>query len=178
MSCSFEEGLTPVRKIVKGTLSERLWAKVEKKGDDECWKWTGAKDKQGYGSIQAGFGRGTILAHRAVWEVVYGEIPKSPKLYHGTVVRHKCDNPSCCNPRHLELGTQAHNVSDMHKRGRNKCTYHYGRDHHFGSDLTDDQVREIRASTLSQRKLAAKFGVAQPAIGALKRRETYKYVRD
>ena len=53
-----------------------------------------------------------MATHRAAWLVTYGSIPD------GLVVRHKCDNPPCCNPEHLELGTHQQNVQDAVDRNR------------------------------------------------------------
>ena len=44
--------------------------------------------------------------------------------------------------------------------------------------LTAEQVREIRASNLSQIKLASIYGIDRGNIGRIKRRETYKDVPD
>ena len=55
-----------------------------------------------------------ILLHRLIYKSYYGEIPN------GMVVRHKCDNPSCINPLHLELGTRGDNAHDCKVRGRGK----------------------------------------------------------
>lgn len=45
-------------------------------------------------------------AHRALWELVNGEIPK------GMLILHKCGVPSCCNLNHLYLGTPKQNMLD------------------------------------------------------------------
>lgn len=42
--------------------------------------------------------------------------------------------------------------------------------------LTDDQVREIFKSRLSQRVLGERYGVDHRAIGRIKNRETYRHV--
>jgi hypothetical protein len=104
----------------RAPLSERVWRHIDVRGPDECWPWTGVGRISGYGCIGRG-GRGgeQILAHRAVWEVVHGPIPVGDG-YHGTVVRHSCDNRLCCNPAHLVLGTQADNIEDMIVRGRQR----------------------------------------------------------
>jgi len=78
-----------------------------------CWGWSGSKDGKGYGQISARDGRRSPeKAHRVSYELAFGKIPK------GMVVRHKCDNPECTNPSHLELGTQKDNMRDCSKRGR------------------------------------------------------------
>jgi hypothetical protein len=77
---------------------------------DNCWLWHGLKDSYGYGVIDYRLNR--TKAHRLSFEMRFGMIPE------GYVVRHKCDNPSCVNPLHLESGTQKENMQDASKRGR------------------------------------------------------------
>ena len=98
-------------------LSERFWSKVDRGGDDECWEWQAAAaltdpDYQ-YGAFGVP-GRGPILSHRMAWELTHGEITE------GLHVCHHCDNPPCCNPRHLFLGTRSDNMQDMLRKGRGK----------------------------------------------------------
>lgn len=96
-------------------LADRLWSRVDIGTPNDCWEWQGYRNgsKRGYGQI--GLGRkadGLVETHRAAWLVTRGHIPP------GLVVRHRCDNPPCCNPLHLMLGTQAQNVQDAIDRGR------------------------------------------------------------
>lgn len=95
------------------TLEERLWEKIRKAGPDDCWEWT-AKSRSGsalgYGTIRVA-GR-LIGAHRLVWELTNGPIPDD------LCVLHECDNPPCCNPTHLHLGTRADNMAEKVARGR------------------------------------------------------------
>lgn len=84
-----------------------------------CWEWAGTKDSKGYGVLKVyrDGGKKTIKAHRVSWTVHRGPIPDSTS-YHGTMVLHNCDNPSCINPRHLRLGTAKDNAIDREVRGR------------------------------------------------------------
>lgn len=92
-------------------LADRFWARVEKRGPDECWPWTGYRDAKGYGQIALNR-RTAEGAHRVSWALARGEIPD------GIHVLHRCDNPPCCNPAHLFLGTHADNMWDMKAKGR------------------------------------------------------------
>jgi len=87
---------------------DRFWSQVDRRGDDECWEWQGAKTGDGYG----GFWDGTksSMAHRVSFVIANGITPN--------VCRHTCDNRSCVNPNHLLDGTQADNVRDAVERGR------------------------------------------------------------
>jgi hypothetical protein len=128
-------------------MEERFWRKVNK--TEGCWLWTDKPNAYGYGLINE-FGKNgkRWFAHRYSWFLHNGEIPKSNN-YHGTVVRHKCDNRLCVNPDHLELGTQKDNVRDMDARGRRVSNPKSGSDHwkrkrtHCakGHELTDDNIR-------------------------------------
>ena len=86
----------------------------------------------------------------------------------GEVVRHKCDNPACINPAHLELGTPADNSRDMVERGRSAKGEKHGRTH-----LTQLDVEAIRDSSKTQRALAAEFHVSQRTIGNIAHRRVW-----
>ena len=77
---------------------------------DGCVVFMGSRSKFGYGSIR--FNGETTTTHRVSYLLACGEIPK------GMCVLHKCDNPPCVNPRHLEIGDRAKNMMDCVLRGR------------------------------------------------------------
>lgn len=77
-----------------------------------CWQWLGARQKEGYGTVTFAVpGRRTsTTAHRLFYEALVGPIPT------GHTVHHKCANPSCVNPEHLETATQRANMAEMYAR--------------------------------------------------------------
>lgn len=117
-----------------GTASERL-AELSVAEESGCIRFTGHLDGEGYGRIMVA--RVKYMAHRLSYSLNNGPIPD------GYVVRHKCDNPSCINPEHLEVGTQADNIADKVSRGRQARGSGAGR-----AILTEESVREIRSSPL------------------------------
>jgi|MDSZ01.2.fsa_nt_gb hypothetical protein len=114
----------------RASIKDRFWRHSVKSSD--CWEWAGPKNHYGYGVLSTGGRNGkSVLAHRYSWELHNGPLPIGDG-YHGTVVRHKCDNRSCVNPEHLEIGSQKDNVADMDKRGRRVSNPRSGPEHHNG----------------------------------------------
>ncbi len=95
-------------------FEERFWSHVDRGSEDECWCWTGATMGKGYGVLKRPGERLNISAHRAAFELTRGTISD------GLHVLHHCDNPPCCNPKHLFLGTNGDNVADMIAKGRHR----------------------------------------------------------
>ncbi len=93
------------------TNEQRFWKKIRKPDfANGCWEWLGYLDPKGYGTF--GVNNKVFKAHRYSYLIHFGPIPE--KL----CVCHHCDNPQCCNPDHLFLGTHNDNMQDMIKKGR------------------------------------------------------------
>ena len=118
---------------------------------DGCLEWTGAKTPTGYGVITVA--RQQHYTHRAVLEW------KTGKSMKGLVTRHSCHNPSCCDPNHLEPGTQRENALDMmtsERSGKARITLEQARD--IKLRLDDGQrpcnvAREIGCSEATVRSI-------------------------
>jgi hypothetical protein len=129
----------------------------------DCLVWTGSKNDKGYGRIVV---KGQfILAHRFAYCVAVG---LTLKEIEDLVIRHRCDNPSCINPTHLETGTPMDNVMDRVARGRSasgECNGH--------AKLTVEQVEEITSIYIARHPefggaaLARRFGVNQTTISKI-----------
>lgn len=114
--------------IITEELKKRFWEKVEK--TEGCWKWRASVNQRGYGRFGVSSGKG-VNAHRVSWVIHNGQIPGD------LFVCHKCDNPPCCNPEHLFLGTRQQNVDDMilKKRGKHfKTSDFFGVNWHSGNE--------------------------------------------
>lgn len=92
----------------------RFAAKVERRGQDDCWLWTASAIPNGHGQMTLGARphNRPYYAHRIAWTLANGDIPA------GMFVLHTCDVPRCVNPRHLFLGDQNVNMKDAARKGR------------------------------------------------------------
>jgi hypothetical protein len=156
---------------VKRPLAERFWEKVDKRGPDECWEWQGARNEHGYGWFGPTHGEGA-KAHRVAWELTNGPIPE------GLCALHHCDNPPCCNPGHLFLGTKRDNTLDMWAKGRGRQPQLPG-ELNGRALLTAHQVSEIRRRAERgelQRVLAREFRVSRQAVSRIVLHQTWKEV--
>jgi hypothetical protein len=99
---------------------EKFWTLVNKRGPTprhcqeigECWLWTGAVYLDGYGCVPSTL-FGTRKAHKVA--AIVSNIVENASDY---MVLHRCDNPPCCNPKHLYRGDFIDNLRDRCSRGR------------------------------------------------------------
>lgn len=145
------------------SLSDRFWSKVPVRPFDGCWEWKGSTKGNGYGQINV---RGKpCFAHRVSFEIENGAIED------GLIVRHKCDNPICVRPDHLETGSQKQNMIDMKTRGRERHFTHSG-ERNPAAKISDSDVSKIKADrSNSQSCLAKKYGVSVQRISQIQDRK-------
>lgn len=137
---------------------------------NECIEWEGCRKNYGYGWRTIN-GR-NAYAHRAAYCEAHGLSLDDIK---GKVVRHRCDNPACVNPDHLELGTQGDNLTDMAKRGRSTAGSRHGM-----SKLTDEQVAWVRMACVKGCPVngiaawARRLGVASATVSRLVNEKSWR----
>jgi hypothetical protein len=149
-----------------GQNPDYFWSLIRR--GDGCWPWAGTPASGGYGRLKWG-GR-QVRAHRVAWELTHGPVPP------GLVVMHKCDNRLCCNPAHLEVGTQRDNILDMHTKGR---WANLKGERHYRASLSDADAFEIRvlgALGWGLRDLARLFGVSEAVVRFVMEGRTYRHL--
>ena len=146
------------------------WVRFVQVGEaHECWPWTGSKPDGRYGHFSVG--AKAIKAHRWIYALLNGPIPDD------LIVRHKCDNPQCVNPAHLELGTTADNMRDKHDRGR--AANRQGEKHPLAR-LNEASVRELRRLASlghTHGSLASQFGIARQTVGNIVRGRNWSHIQ-
>jgi len=155
-------------------IESRFWPKVDKSmGPDNCWPWIGDKWKSGYGRFflhkksARNPSRKVVAAHRQSYALTHGPIPA------GFHVLHRCDNPPCCNPSHLFLGTDADNVADCIKKGRRA---NQGGETNGRTTLRNSDILEIRRELtlgVSVKVLSQKYGLCLSSIYNIRHGRTW-----
>jgi hypothetical protein len=146
------------------TKSYLLWKNLDYL--DKCWNWKLSTNKSGYGSIRMS---GTsILAHRAAY-VLSGK-----KLDLMQCVCHSCDNPKCCNPSHLFVGSHADNMKDMALKNRRKNIN--TKEKNGRAKLSEQDAVKIRLLRVDMKliELSKMFNVSNSTISRVCRMENWK----
>ncbi|MGE3598815.1 MAG: HNH endonuclease [Dehalococcoidia bacterium] len=152
------------------SIISRFWSYVDSSaGPDACWEWTRSRIHDGYGRFWDT--KRMWRAHRFAWTITHGDIPD------GIVVLHKCDNPPCCNPSHLALGTTSDNNWDKVHKGRFQDQR--GERNPYAK-LTADDVRAIREALKggeSQSSIATRHNVSQSNISFIALGKSWRHVQ-
>jgi hypothetical protein len=136
---------------------ERFFKFVEPELNTGCWLWSGSRSGlEGYGSIR--IDGANVRAHRASWRIHNGPVPD------GMCVCHRCDTPSCINPAHLFLGTNADNNWDKSRKGR--CPDRKGTNNGRAKLNENDvgRIFSLRRMGKTQSEIAAAFNCHQGTV--------------
>lgn len=147
-------------------IQDRFWEKVNIAGDDECWEWQACRTKIGYG--QFGIRNRIWKAHRIAWLLTHKQNPRDK------FICHHCDNPSCCNPKHLFLGNNQLNMQDKAQKGKSN-----GELNNY-SKLVTQEVLDIRmlysTGEYSQQRLGDMYNVSRTCIKKIVQRKTWRHI--
>lgn len=152
-------------------MNDWFWSQL-KPGPNGCLEWSGKRNYQGYGSLTFdGKGQG---AHRVAYFLANDVKPG--KMF----VLHSCDNPPCCNPRHLRLGTSQDNADDARSRDRRGLNSKYRRGETSGNaKLTRRKViaaRKRRENGEGFEEIARRYGVTNSGIFSAIVGKTWRHI--
>lgn len=145
------------------TNVEAFWSRVGVAGEDACWPWTGSKTERGYG-LYSPLPGVLLRTHRVAYALHNGGIDDA------LMVCHHCDNPSCCNPKHLFLGTGSDNMQDMVTKGRNK---QINGESNPVAKLTAEQARLIYLDPRTNLEISNAYGIARSLASLIRRRKVW-----
>lgn len=138
----------------------RFFSRVEVGPQNKCWEFVGRRERFGYGGFT--HNKKKMGAHRFSYMVFHGPIPAN------LVIRHRCDNPACVNPHHLETGTQLDNIMDRVLRGRTARGVQNGR-----TKITEGAVLAIVRDPRPSGQVAADYGVSGSTVLNIKRGKSW-----
>lgn len=165
----------PIARYLTTETIERFWSHVSIGSPHECWLWNGGKrsDKSRYGSFKIA-SHVTVAASRVAHAIATGEDPGQ------MLVLHSCDNPPCCNPAHLWLGTNADNTADKLQKGRARTGDQRGTKN-GNARLDEAKVtaiwQDIQAGK-SNTAIAAKHGMTHSLISRIRLGLTWRHVTE
>lgn len=144
----------------KANKAHDVFRHIDMCGGDEskCWPWKRSV-RGGKGRPYFDFDGTKWLAYRLVYTLMYGAIPEQQ------VVRHKCDNPICCNPHHLELGSHQENMDDMKERER------HGLPHH-----TVRAIKRLIEKGTHDADIADMYGLTAENVAKIRQGVSYKHI--
>lgn len=131
-----------------------------------CWEWLG-NQYDGYGRLS--YNKSEHYTHRLSYEAFVGIIPPYKQILHS------CDNPICCNPQHLRIGTNYENVCDRQHRNR-----HAKGETHGNHKLSEHEILLIRSKYMSggytQQELSDEFNCSRSHISNIVNNKFWKHI--
>ncbi len=149
-----------------------VWPRITKAAPDACWPWQGQL-VGGYGA--GGFDKKRYRVSRVVLAEKLGR-----ELELGEQALHSCDNPACCNPAHIFVGSAADNMADKVAKGRGSSIPPCLKgEAHGRAKLTEANVRDIWARRAEgSTKLGCEYGVANTTVHNIFRKTNWRWLTD
>ncbi len=161
---------------------ERFWKNVDSNHSKyECWPWKGYRNANNYGVLRINgrhlqATRLCFFIHRGAFDVRLD-------------VMHSCDNPPCCNPHHLSLGTARNNMADCVTKGRIATGERHGSQTHPEcvlrgqlqprskiSDADAIEIRRLASGGMKQKEIGKRFGIKQQAVSYIVLRRGWRHL--
>ncbi len=163
----------PLPELTKRDI-KRFWSHVAKGNVDDCWEWSGKSGHYGRFKVNTPEGKRLVQANRISIFLATGVDDPSRDACH------TCDNPPCCNPNHLWLGSRSENSQDAFDKGRMPIPVVRAKGEQNGfAKLTEKDVKAIRkvlekSNCITQ--LSREYGVSVRAISLIRDGETWRHV--
>jgi hypothetical protein len=145
---------------------ERFMDKVAIGDEDDCWPWRGGTNEDRYGLFRAR--NKTVNAHRYALALSSGTSLDTKLL-----ACHSCDNPPCCNPKHLFWSDQDGNMKDMAAKGRGSRAWYRGAKL-TERDVIDVTKRFVNGDTVNE--IAELYGVTKVSVRHVLRGKTFQHL--
>lgn len=156
-------------------FSVYFWNKVDKKGANECWLWTGSTYTNGYGTIRRD--KKVVSAHRTSYDLHHPLTKPINEI--DFCVCHKCDNPGCVNPYHLFLGSVSDNMVDCINKKRHNPFYRHGSANPFAK-YEEDTIKQVRldfaTGNYSKVDLGIIYDIPISTLSAIINRKSWKHI--
>jgi hypothetical protein len=133
----------------------------------KCWEWQGSRSHDNYGLVTSKAYKG--YAHRLSWILHCGP------MIQGNFVLHRCDNPPCCNPSHLFLGSKQDNARDAVAKGRQALGSRNGQSKLSESDVIE--ILRLLSVGISQPRIAAGFGISTRTVSKINTGTRWKHLQ-
>jgi len=143
-------------------LIDRFLPKIIEDTINGCWIWNARRDALGYGWIRISHEKGVAPAHRVSWMLFKGPIPEGNGPKARALILHKCDNPSCVNPDHLFLGTDADNCADRDKKERQARGSKAGRARFSENNVQD--IRSLKKNGLTIKEISKRYDAPEGTV--------------
>lgn len=147
-----------------------FWSRVDMKDIDKCWVWTGGCNSRGYGRINLNYI--IYLSHRISYFLTYGYF--NP----GNKVLHICNNPVCCNPKHLQLGNDKDNAIDTKNNKNYKPHSSKNKGIFKCSRETIEEMIKMKNNGKSFRDISKIFNIYPSSICRIFKKLKVKYIKN
>ena len=161
-------------KRIEDSILRRFISKIDIRSDNECWFWKAGKFSNGYGQFR--LYNHKVKAHRVAYFIRNGKLPLYNSKRQELFVLHTCDEPACCNPKHLFLGTSRDNTMDAFFK--NRRTPGEGNPNVKLSEERVWQIRLMLSKKIPRKEIAECFKIHESTISHINTGYSWKHLAE